>query len=250
MVSDKYKVIFVHQKKAGGTSIKRFISQLDPNASGLNIGVLDPRWSPNNPKIEAYYKFTVVRNPYDRFVSAWKYCLSTRKRSLYDTLCYPPQKNLLHNIFATDQSVNARVYSLIEYIRLRMNARIFKVKHFITPYKKRLKKPSGIQHDYEHTVRQQSDKIYYSDGTLAVDQVVFLENLAAGLSHVSRKTGMPLDNIPQYNQNRNVDDDYRNYFDEKSIALFKKIFTRDLYNFPYDFDKGLLDDGSGVLLPE
>ncbi len=38
------------------------------------------------------WKFSVVRNPYDKFVSGWKYLRSTKDRELKDVLLSPPSK--------------------------------------------------------------------------------------------------------------------------------------------------------------
>jgi hypothetical protein len=39
-----------------------------------------------------YFSFAVTRNPWDRFVSGWKYCASTRERTLKEVLAVLPQQ--------------------------------------------------------------------------------------------------------------------------------------------------------------
>ncbi len=58
----------------------------DPEWHFMNEGVLSPEYAaaPN------YFKFAVVRNPWDRFVSGWKYLESTRDRTLRDLLMNLP----------------------------------------------------------------------------------------------------------------------------------------------------------------
>jgi hypothetical protein len=59
-----------------------------PEQHFLNDGVLSPEYesAPSD-----YFRFSAVRNPWDRFVSGWKYLESTRKRSLLDVLTNLPQ---------------------------------------------------------------------------------------------------------------------------------------------------------------
>lgn len=89
MISHKYKCIFIHQRKSAGTSIKLLFKDVVPNSPewhDYTDGVLHPYWSDDNAYVREYFKFTVIRNPWDRFVSGWKYCSSTRDRSMIDVL--------------------------------------------------------------------------------------------------------------------------------------------------------------------
>lgn len=71
MISHKYKCIFLHIPKAAGTSIERFLRGID---SDIPEKVLRKRgFSHFLNNHLGYYVFSVVRNPYDRFVSAWKW---------------------------------------------------------------------------------------------------------------------------------------------------------------------------------
>ena len=71
MVSHKYKCIFLHIPKAAGTSIENFLRDID---SDIPTKVLRKRGFSRflNDHLD-YYVFSFVRNPYDRFVSAWKW---------------------------------------------------------------------------------------------------------------------------------------------------------------------------------
>ncbi len=91
MICHTHKCIFIHQRKCAGTSIIRaFGARPDnPDWHFMNDGVLSPDY-PSAPP--GYFRFSVVRNPWDRFVSAWKYCPSTRHRSLHDVLADLPRE--------------------------------------------------------------------------------------------------------------------------------------------------------------
>ncbi|HYX28054.1 MAG TPA: sulfotransferase family 2 domain-containing protein [Pyrinomonadaceae bacterium] len=89
MISHEHKCIFVHQRKCAGCSIiNAFGFDVDdPEWHFMNDGVLSPEYqdAPN------YFKFAVVRNPWDRFVSGWKYLESTRAQSLRQVLTKLPE---------------------------------------------------------------------------------------------------------------------------------------------------------------
>jgi len=61
----------------------------NPDYHFMNDGVLSPHYA---RRPADYFVFSVVRNPSDRFVSGWKYCASTRSRTLRDVLRDPPQE--------------------------------------------------------------------------------------------------------------------------------------------------------------
>lgn len=71
MISHKHKCIFVHIPKSAGTSIERFLRDVDPD---IPAQVLRKRgFSRFFNDYSDYYVFSFVRNPYDRLVSAWKW---------------------------------------------------------------------------------------------------------------------------------------------------------------------------------
>jgi hypothetical protein len=51
-------------------------------------GVLSPEYK---SAASGYFRFSVVRNPWDRFISGWKYLPATRDRSLRDVLTNLPR---------------------------------------------------------------------------------------------------------------------------------------------------------------
>mgnify|MGYP001177122735 CR=1 FL=1 len=71
MISHNHKCIFLHIPKAAGTSVERFLRSSDPS---IPEKVLRKRGFSRflNDYLD-YYVFSFVRNPYDRFVSAWRW---------------------------------------------------------------------------------------------------------------------------------------------------------------------------------
>jgi len=71
MVSDKHKCIFIHIIKTGGTSIEQYIGgNIPPGkhkfAKRYKEYLGDKKW-------DKYFKFTFVRNPWDKMISQYFY---------------------------------------------------------------------------------------------------------------------------------------------------------------------------------
>lgn len=92
LISHQYQCIYVHQRKTAGTAIINSfgLTLKDPDWQTYNEGVLDPGYATMSEAVSWYFKFTTVRNPFDRLVSSWKYLAATRNRSLEDVLLHPP----------------------------------------------------------------------------------------------------------------------------------------------------------------
>ncbi|HYJ86606.1 MAG TPA: sulfotransferase family 2 domain-containing protein [Pyrinomonadaceae bacterium] len=91
MISHTNECIFIHQRKCAGCSIINAFdfTTADPEWHFMNDGLLSPEYL-SAPA--GYFRFSIVRNPWDRFISGWKYCASTRERSLHDVLANLPRE--------------------------------------------------------------------------------------------------------------------------------------------------------------
>ena len=70
MISHEHKFIFIHIPKCGGTSIERFFKmKLPRQGAHLNLKY----YKKNTENYETYFKFTIVRNPWDKMVSEYKW---------------------------------------------------------------------------------------------------------------------------------------------------------------------------------
>ncbi len=238
MISHKYRCIFVHQRKSAGTSVKAlFEDATGPDRGRFNAGLLSPDWDPTAPPVRDYYTFTVIRNPWDRFVSGWRYCKSTRRRSLIDVIENLPRPTLVANVLAWDASHAARLHSGLELFRQSKDRAKYALRTAVgiadDP-------PQLAGHDYRHVTRQQHETVVYADGSLAVDKVVFFEDLEAGLRAVFRDIGRDLPPLPAHRVKR-AGDDYRRHFDDRSRAAFDAAFRGDIETWGYDFETGLPD---------
>lgn len=100
MIDHKHKCIFLHIPKNGGTSLINAFGMKwgtpDADAQFLSNGIADNiiDYKKYKDNYSDYTLFTIARNPWDRFVSGWKYCPSTRNRTLEDVLTNLPRHNL------------------------------------------------------------------------------------------------------------------------------------------------------------
>lgn len=166
---DDKKVIFVHIPKAAGTSVCKAVF----NSSDSSHYTARCFRSDNPKKFQSYYKFTVVRNPYERFCSAYNYIqnggerLSAKDKHFRDTFLinYADINDFAENGL-TKEEVGQRP-------------------HF------------DSQHEY----------VYDNDSsTLIVDYVGRLENLDAFSEHLSEKLNSTINvgHQNKTNNNRNV----------------------------------------------
>lgn len=76
---DRTKSIFIHIPKAAGTSIsKALYGARQGHNTAISYRAADQR------KFETYYKFSIVRNPWDRLASTYYYLLNSPHQEDYD----------------------------------------------------------------------------------------------------------------------------------------------------------------------
>ena len=80
MISHKHKFIFIPVRKAAGTSILTALTPHCDNVQKFNCGTLPYKgdenisvgdWESESGRYSDYTVFTIVRNPWDRFISAY-----------------------------------------------------------------------------------------------------------------------------------------------------------------------------------
>lgn len=203
----------------------------------MNNGILDEKWDEAATIIAAYFKFTVVRNPWDRFVSGWRYCTSVRNLTLHETLENLPQEDLRANVLAEHATPRVRENFLDAYVKEQIARKAHEVR--VRSGLEVTKKPRKIGHDYRHLTRQQTATFVCPDGTVAIDAVLYMENLAAGLESIAGRIGIDPAQLVHKNRSRDANaDDYRNVFDDRARALFEKAYGDDIALLGYDFDAG------------
>jgi hypothetical protein len=184
--------IFIHVPKNAGMSIYKSFG-MDVGPYGTHI----PATVYQRAEPEAFarsFKFAVIRNPWDRLVSAYHF--------------------LLRSPFPVDQLWSTRHLAKTPDFPIFMRA---------------LEKPvfrarilTGLH------FQPQSFFLCDDRGALAVDHLIDFADLAAGVADVGRRLSVPVE-LPEIN--RSSHDDFRDYYDGRSSRVVEAIYGRDIALF-------------------
>lgn len=249
IISHKHKFIFIKPRKVAGTSIELALSKFcdkediitgnfhDSNYEdeaftnkGRNYEELNlsTHSKPNEIKNKIskdiwnnYYKFTIVRNPWDQVVSSYFW---------YKYLPKPFQKNI--TIYKIKKNLfNKKAYYIaINKIKVLVYNTIFKNRSdfikFIFLY-----------------LKQYINTAYYFDkkGNNICDFYIKYENLEEDYRKVCSKLNLPYEKLPKTkNKLRKGKKHYSDYFNKKTENKVRKLFKKEILFFNYSFeDKNL-----------
>ncbi len=191
---DDTRSLFIHIPKCAGVSVNR---TLYGNLAGGHrtfehyLGAFEPR------NVLGYFKFTIVRNPWDRLVSAYHF--------LRDGGFSEKDSMLAESELGGFSDFDAFVRGWLS----REN--VWKFPHF---------KP---QH---HFILERRHKI-------KLDYIGLFENLDADFAHIAQRIGI---NRRLAGSNRSSHQDYRDYYSEETRALVARVYREDIALFGYEFD--------------
>ena len=189
------KSIFIHVPKAAGTSISRAIY-------GRNIGHMKALDYQKISKREyrRYFSFAIVRNPWDRVVSAYNF-VKQGGTSLVQPLPNP--------VYASPyfESFDAFVTDWLPNAELGAEDVVFEPQwHYV------------------------SDK----KGEIIVNYIGKIENISQCLVEISQQLGMDIEMKNLNRSNRNLTN-YREYYNKNTIKIVQKIYEKDIAMFDYEF---------------
>lgn len=190
------RCIFVHIPKCAGISIAQSIfGHCVPHST-----ITDYQLMFGAKLFKSYFKFTIVRNPWDRFVSAYFFL----KQGGFDSI----DRSILTPILAKFPSFDKFVeflYSHREYMRWT---------HFLP----------------------QSTWIQTPLGNIPIDYMGKLETLDESMKVISSELGLghvPL--LPRTNSSLR-DQDYRHYYTRKTRDMVAELYRKDIKLLGYRFD--------------
>jgi len=191
---DKYKCIFVHVPKCAGTAVSRSLFNEGVGHTTLrNYQLIF-----NKDEFYKYFKFTFVRNPFDRVFSAYNFL----------------KKGGLDRKDMEWASINLKDYATFE--------------QFI---KEGLRKPEVLS--FIHFIPQHVFLTSY-EGEVPIDFIGHYETLEKDFEFVCSKIGVSqkLESINVTNtQNRK----YFRYYDPEMTEIIERVYKKDIQFFGYTF---------------
>lgn len=205
MISHTHRFIFVHIPKNAGNSVNRFFGVDWQNHMDIR------RYQAELPRavFADYFKFAIVRNPWERLFSDYNYQLK-KSRAKNTKLFIYDERGLRRNFAAW---VEAAFSNPTSYAPADWGGSV----------------SPGI-----HRWSPQLDWITI-DGERRLDFIARLENLREDFAVVCRHLGLPALRLPH--RNRRLHWHYSRYYDNTTRDLVAGYYARDIEIFRYDFEQ-------------
>lgn len=198
MLYHKHKCIFVHVNKTGGATINRFLGGRPAHMSAKGYRKTYPNY------FDDYFKFSFVRNPWDKLVSL--YFMHTR---------------LNWDLRWDWSAVTAPCFS--DFLRITHGYNKTKQRHIYRGH------PTGHMR-----MSNQLDWLVDENGSLIVDFVGRFENYQEDFNTVCDKIGIPQpQEIPHRNKSEHKH--YTEYYDNETREIVATRFAKDIEYFGYEF---------------
>jgi hypothetical protein len=198
--ADQLKCIFIHIPKCAGISVAR---TLFGNLGGGHIPAVDYRELYTPEEFATFFKFTIVRNPWDRLASAFYYL---KAGGMNDRDKADAREHL------TDfDSFQAFVTTWVS----RTN--IMKAQHF----------------------RPQSYYLSLPGNPLPVDYVGYFENLSSDFNYICKRLGVNAD-LKRFNKTQVEREDYRRLYTPEMIRIVSEVYADDIQLLGYDFESSTI----------
>lgn len=191
---DEKECIFIHIPKAAGISLNMI---LFGNLGGGHRFLSDYIFIYKKAVFNNFYKFSIVRNPWDRLVSSYLF-LKEGGFNAKDEFWF--KENIAKFSDFEDFVLNwVNKYNIYSYI------------HFIPQFK------------------------YVSlHGQLIVDEVYKLEELSSKTDSLNKRLKTNII-IPHKNKTKSRDSDYRSYYSSKTRLIVENVYKEDIKLFNYSF---------------
>ena len=193
MINHEHKFLFLHLPKTGGTSINKFFNdKFDNNKRDFGHPYLS-EYKCNN--FDDYFKFTIVRNPYDRLVSAFFYMKEYSK--FQSDINFRKKWKLEHDTFES---------FVIEKLPVIVGNKNTRPRHF---------KP---QVDF---------------GTAGLDYIGSFVTMQDDMNFICNEIGIDRQDLPHVNSSNHKR--YDEYYNEELLNIVKTVYLEDFNNYEHLF---------------
>ena len=232
MICDQYRCLFVHVPKTAGMSIEHVFLRLvgltwETRAPLLLRGNDDPRLGPPRlahlkageyvalghltaERFESYFKFSFVRNPWDRIVSEYKYrgypVKVDFKTYLFKHLPAPGWTDTYHHVVPQYDFLHDEAGKLLV--------------DFVGRYER-------LQADF--------DQVCARIGIPPIPLPRVNRSLEKGRPHTLRELRKRLRRAIWSRERRHTFSHYTEYYDDESREFVAQLFRKDVEAFSYDF---------------
>jgi hypothetical protein len=191
------KFIFIHIPKTGGLSLTRALlgSEFNKHVTAKRFQLLLPE-----DEFKNYFKFCIVRNPWDRVVSAFLYL---KKGGLTESNLIFSQRAL--------QGINTFDDFVKNYLLKKLHEKGVYT-HFIPQYK----------------------FVCDQKGQLLVDYIGRFEEYDQSCAYIFSRLGIKQPEVKKENANKERSH-YREYYTPETIEIVRKIYKKDIDLFKYEF---------------
>ncbi len=235
IISDSHKFIFCRNMRCGTTSIKKRLEKLGlTHIQDLNIN--SPHYGSHRSmkeikdlipeeKFKTYFKFAIVRNPWDRLASLFVYNkLSDATNGTYSIAQLEPHDKWLESVLPQFPDF-VRALNNSNYIQYTS-----KGNQFLNKIKDIFKKPSetrGAGPFSDNFAMPQYDFVR------GVDFIGKYEDLSQSFSHISSALNLPFERLKVLN--RSFKPSYRSMYDDELKNIVAKHYAKDIKMFEYEF---------------
>lgn len=226
------KIVFIHIPKNAGTTIKFIIDSIKNKRLSyfnkleniLDIDEIKDSYNKSQPsefkivkKNYNYYSFTVIRNPYNRIVSAFKWLIKVYEE---DNKSIVPNKrrfvNLKYKKFFLDRNISFH--------------------NFVLMIEEILKNTVNEYNNIKWHIQPQYEQIIYNKQK--IDYIIRYENFEQDLEKFFTNNNIIFNKDLlkiNLNSSSNSDLSYRKYYNENTKRIIERIYNKDINYFGYKF---------------
>jgi len=207
MINNKYKCIFIHINKNAGTSIDTLFN--DKHSGHRNIKSYES-FKKTKLVYPHYYKFTVVRNPWDKMVSFYHYHVKLGWKLEWG--------------WSSDNEP-----TFIEFIKI-IDGFSNEKQMELWPEEENYPHKSGTMR-----MSNQIDWLIDSNNKMPLNYICRFENLQEDFNVVRSHLRLPENyKLPYYNKSNHSH--YSTYYDEETKDIVARRFSKDIEYFGYRFN--------------